>query len=64
MATVIRSETHPDVASYGDVNRDVLKLLSAPGRGYYILLGITLIVLGIGASRGSRRSCSASACPA
>jgi Ni/Fe-hydrogenase subunit HybB-like protein len=49
MATVIRSETHPDIASYGDVNRDLLKLLSAPTRGYYILLGITIIVLLIGA---------------
>jgi Ni/Fe-hydrogenase subunit HybB-like protein len=48
MATVIRSETHPDIRSYGDVNRDVLRLLSAPGRGYYILLGITLLVLAIG----------------
>ncbi|HSJ09319.1 MAG TPA: hypothetical protein VK928_05375, partial [Longimicrobiales bacterium] len=50
MARIIRSETHPDVASYGDVNRDVLKLLSKPGRGYYILLTIVLIVLAIGAS--------------
>jgi Ni/Fe-hydrogenase subunit HybB-like protein len=49
MATVIRSETHPDVGSYADVNRDVLKLLSAPGRSYYILLGVVLIVLGAGA---------------
>lgn len=49
MATVIRSETHPDVSSYGEVNRDVLKLLSKPGRGYYILLTIVLIVLAIGA---------------
>jgi Ni/Fe-hydrogenase subunit HybB-like protein len=49
MATVIRSETHPDVRSYGDVNRDVLKLLGKPGRSYYILLGVTLVVLGIGA---------------
>jgi Ni/Fe-hydrogenase subunit HybB-like protein len=49
MATVIRSETHPDIPSYGAVNRDLLKLLSAPGRGYYILLGITLVVLAWGA---------------
>jgi Ni/Fe-hydrogenase subunit HybB-like protein len=49
MATVIRSETHPDVSSYGEVNRDILKLLSKPGRGYYILLTIVLIVLAIGA---------------
>jgi Ni/Fe-hydrogenase subunit HybB-like protein len=45
-----RSETHPDIPSYGQVNRDVLKLLSAPGRSYYILLGVVLIVLGIGAT--------------
>jgi len=50
MATVIRSETHPDVASYGDVNRDVLKLLSKPSKGYYILLACVLAVLGIGAA--------------
>ena len=49
MATVIRSETHPDVQSYGDVNRDVLKLIQKPGRSYYILLAIVLIVLAIGA---------------
>jgi Ni/Fe-hydrogenase subunit HybB-like protein len=49
MATVIRSETHPDIGSYRDVNRDVLRLLSAPGPGYYILLAITLVVLAIGA---------------
>jgi Ni/Fe-hydrogenase subunit HybB-like protein len=48
MSTVIRSETHPDIRSYGDVNRDVLKLLAAPGRGYYIIFAITLIVLAIG----------------
>jgi Ni/Fe-hydrogenase subunit HybB-like protein len=49
MSTVIRSETHPEIPSYGAVNRDLLKLLSAPGRGYYILLGITLAVLAWGA---------------
>ena len=48
MATVIRSETHPEVASYGDVNRDVLKLLSKPGRPYFIILGAVLAVLAIG----------------
>ncbi|HSJ05731.1 MAG TPA: NrfD/PsrC family molybdoenzyme membrane anchor subunit [Longimicrobiales bacterium] len=50
MATVIRSETHPEVASYGDVNRDVLKLLGKPGRSYFILLAITVAVLGVGVS--------------
>jgi molybdopterin-containing oxidoreductase family membrane subunit len=48
MATVIRSETHPQVGSYGDVNRDVLKLLSRPGRPYYILLAVVLAVLAVG----------------
>jgi molybdopterin-containing oxidoreductase family membrane subunit len=48
MATVVRSETHPEVASYGDVNRDVLKLLSRPGRPYFIILGAVLTVLAIG----------------
>jgi hypothetical protein len=50
MATVIRSETHPDVASYGDVNRDVLKLLGKPGRSYFILLAVTMAVLAVGVS--------------
>jgi molybdopterin-containing oxidoreductase family membrane subunit len=48
MATVIRSETHPDIASYGDVNRDVLKLLRPPGRPYFILLAAVLAVLAWG----------------
>jgi Ni/Fe-hydrogenase subunit HybB-like protein len=50
MATVIRSETHPEVASYGDVNRDVLKLLGKPGRSYFILLAVTVAVLAVGVS--------------
>ena len=33
MATVIRSETHPGVEKYEDVNRDLLRLLGKPGRG-------------------------------
>ncbi|MEX0892469.1 MAG: NrfD/PsrC family molybdoenzyme membrane anchor subunit [Gemmatimonadota bacterium] len=50
MARIIRSETHPDIASYGDVNRDVLKLLARPGRGYFIILGVVLAVLALGAA--------------
>jgi Ni/Fe-hydrogenase subunit HybB-like protein len=50
MATVIRSETHPEVASYSDVNRDVLKLLGKPGRSYFILLAVTVAVLAVGVS--------------
>ena len=46
MATVLRSETHPEVDSYGQVNRDVLKLLSKPGRGYFILLATAIALVG------------------
>jgi len=48
MAKILRSETHPDVASYADVNRDLLKLLSKPGRSYFILLAIAVAGVGIG----------------
>jgi molybdopterin-containing oxidoreductase family membrane subunit len=47
MATEIRSETHPGVASYGEVNRDILKLLGKPGKGYFGLLAF--FVAGVGA---------------
>ena len=47
MAPVIRSETHPDVAKYGDVNKDVLKLLSKPGKAYWILLAIAVSGVGL-----------------
>jgi molybdopterin-containing oxidoreductase family membrane subunit len=49
MATTIRSQTHPDIASYEEVNRDVFKLLTRPGKGYFILLGLAIICLGWGA---------------
>ncbi|MGH7501665.1 MAG: NrfD/PsrC family molybdoenzyme membrane anchor subunit [Longimicrobiales bacterium] len=48
MATVIRSETHPAVESYGSVNRDVLKLLSPWGRSYKLVFGFVLLVLASG----------------
>jgi Ni/Fe-hydrogenase subunit HybB-like protein len=49
MATkIIRSETHPDVAHYADVTRDVLKLLAKPGRGYFMLLALTIAGVAIG----------------
>ena len=37
--------THPDVEQYSDVNRDVLAMLSAPGRGGWVRFG--LAVLGV-----------------
>ncbi|HEX7120254.1 MAG TPA: NrfD/PsrC family molybdoenzyme membrane anchor subunit [Longimicrobiales bacterium] len=48
MATAIRSETHPDVASYEEVNRDVLKLLGRPGRPYFILLASAIALVALG----------------
>jgi Ni/Fe-hydrogenase subunit HybB-like protein len=48
MDTVRRSETHPGVDSFDRVNRDVLKLLGKPGKGYFILLSIVLAVLAWG----------------
>src|SRR5690606_5735273 len=47
MATVIRSETHPEVASYGQVNKDLLKLLAKPGRAYFILLASAVALVGL-----------------
>jgi molybdopterin-containing oxidoreductase family membrane subunit len=49
MATEIgsetRSETHPEIREYGEVNRDVLKLLGRPGKAYFILLSFVLALL-------------------
>ncbi|MBW3534837.1 MAG: polysulfide reductase NrfD [Gemmatimonadetes bacterium] len=32
--------THPDVERYSDVNKDILRVLARPGRGWWILLGL------------------------
>jgi Ni/Fe-hydrogenase subunit HybB-like protein len=47
MPTVTRSETHPEVARYEDVNRDVLRILGRPGRTYYILLALAIAGVGL-----------------
>ncbi len=49
MATVTRSETHPEVGSYGQVNKDLLRLLGKPGRAYFLFLAGTLAAVGLGA---------------
>ena len=41
------SLTHPDVTSYGDVNRDVLAILQRPGRGWWGLFAIAAAGVGI-----------------
>ena len=48
MAKVLRSETHPGVERLEDVNRDVLKMLSAPGPAYKIFFAGVLAVLAFG----------------
>jgi len=40
------AQTHPDVESFGQVNRDILKILSRPGKGWWALF--TVAVLGVG----------------
>jgi len=40
MARVLRSIFHPDVADYGQVDRDVLRLLTPIGPGYRALLAV------------------------
>jgi Ni/Fe-hydrogenase subunit HybB-like protein len=47
MSTVIRSETHPGVDRYEDVNKDVLKLLGKPGRIYWLLLALAVAGVGL-----------------
>ncbi len=51
MATVLNEKergalTHPDVESFGQVNRDILKILSRPGKGWWALFSVA--VLGVG----------------
>ena len=48
MARDLRSETHPSIQTYAEVNRDVFRLLTPPGKGYITLFLIVLAVLGFG----------------
>ena len=48
MATQLRSETHPGIATYEEVNRDILKMLSRPGRSYFVLLAVVIGLVAIG----------------
>ena len=43
--------THPDVKKYSEVNRDVLAMLSRPGKGWWFLFGIA--TLGVALFLGS-----------
>ena len=45
MATVIKERErgalpHPDIETFGEVNRDILKILSRPGRGWWVLFAL------------------------
>jgi Ni/Fe-hydrogenase subunit HybB-like protein len=47
METVTRSAFHPEVESYEQVNRDAMRLLTPPGRGYIALLGMSVALVGL-----------------
>ena len=47
MATVERSVFHPEVREYAEVNRDAMRLLTKPGKGYLLLLGLTIAAVGL-----------------
>ncbi|HEV3049616.1 MAG TPA: NrfD/PsrC family molybdoenzyme membrane anchor subunit [Longimicrobium sp.] len=46
-STVTRSSFHPDVESYEQVNRDAMRLLTPPGRGYLALLAMSVALVGL-----------------
>jgi Ni/Fe-hydrogenase subunit HybB-like protein len=39
--------THPDVKSYGQVNQEILKALSRPGKGWWALLALAVAGIGL-----------------
>jgi Ni/Fe-hydrogenase subunit HybB-like protein len=39
--------THPDVKSYGEVNADILAMLSRPGKWWWILFGLSVAGIGL-----------------
>ncbi len=49
MATEIRSVFHPEVENYEQVNRDAMRLLTKPNKGYLALLGLAIAMVGMAA---------------
>jgi len=47
MATMARPQRQEPL-TYGDVNRDILKTLEPPGKGWFLGVGLALVGLGIG----------------
>jgi Ni/Fe-hydrogenase subunit HybB-like protein len=47
MATVTRSAFHPEIEGYEEVNRDAMRLISKPGKGYLALLGLSVALVGL-----------------
>jgi molybdopterin-containing oxidoreductase family membrane subunit len=51
MATVTERErgaaTHPDVKTYGEVNDDILRILTRPGKGWWFLFSLALAGVGL-----------------
>ena len=49
--------THPDIHSLDEVNRDVLRPLSRPGRGWWALLAVSIAGIGLLAFLAGRERC-------
>jgi Ni/Fe-hydrogenase subunit HybB-like protein len=51
MATVTEKtraeQTHPDVRSHGEVNTDIMRMLSPPGRWWWVLFGLSVAGIGL-----------------
>jgi Ni/Fe-hydrogenase subunit HybB-like protein len=52
MATALKesergAQTHPDIKSFSQVNRDILRILSRPGKGWWILFLLSLGGVGL-----------------
>ena len=37
---------HPDVQRLGDVNRDILRIMQSPGRGWWALFALAVVGVG------------------
>lgn len=47
MSTEIRSVFHPEVPNYEQVNRDAMRLLTKPNKGYLALLALSVSLVGL-----------------
>ena len=45
--------THPDIEKLGEVNKDILKILGRPGKGWWALFALAALGVGIFFSSGA-----------